>query len=254
MDQRLPVGGERDAHHVSGRRRRQHRLTGPVAASTCPTRIAPGRKTTCPSRTVPVRIATGNPRAICHRRIALAVAAVKWRSTITAWPGSMPRATRSCSNSSTSAPSVMPAARSRYAGAVAFLTRLRDLGPGRAALAGAGTSVGIAAMFVLMTKVPYLASFALIALFIGGTGYLVFRRDLGQGRAVVAAVAAAVLLTGCALFVSYLAVMAYIAAAGIYLVLGLRLRVGPALLVMGTALGGLLAASAAVFAIALASM
>ena len=48
--------------------------------------------------------------------------------------------------------------------------------------------------------------------------------------------------------------MALIGAAGVYLVLRLWLRTRPALLVMGGALGALLAASAGVFALALSSM
>jgi hypothetical protein len=49
-------------------------------------------------------------------------------------------------------------------------------------------------------------------------------------------------------------VMALIGAAGIYPVLRRRLRTRPALLVMGGALGTLLAGSAAAFVVALSSM
>jgi hypothetical protein len=49
-------------------------------------------------------------------------------------------------------------------------------------------------------------------------------------------------------------VMALVGATGVYLVLRLRLRTRPALLVLGGTLGALLAASAGVFALALSGM
>jgi len=49
-------------------------------------------------------------------------------------------------------------------------------------------------------------------------------------------------------------VLALVGAAGVYLLLRLWLRTRPALLVMGGTLGGLLAASAFVFTVALSTM
>jgi hypothetical protein len=107
---------------------------------------------------------------------------------------------------------------------------------------------------VLLAHLTVAATVALVAVFTGAVAYLVLVRDLGRRRAVWAGVGAAVLISISFAFVSYLAVLAFLGAAGAYLLLRLWLRIRPALWVMGGTLGGLLAASAFVFAIALATM
>ncbi|GAB3977213.1 hypothetical protein V1634_14390 [Plantactinospora veratri] len=136
------------------------------------------------------------------------------------------------------------------AGAVGYLVQPRALGPRRAVVAAVGVAVGVTASFLLML---YLASLALpavvgfVALFTAAVGYPVFRRDLGPRRAGVAAAGSAAVVTASFLFVVYLAVIAFIAAIGVYLLLRDRVRIAPALIMTGTTLGGLLAASALVF-------
>lgn len=85
------------------------------------------------------------------------------------------------------------------------------------------------------------------AIFAGAVAYVVLRRDLGPRRAALAAAGAATVVTASFMFVVYLAVIAFIAAAGVYLLVRIRLRINPAFILMGTALSGLLAASALVF-------
>jgi hypothetical protein len=97
-------------------------------------------------------------------------------------------------------------------------------------------------------------TFVAAALFAGVVTYLTLSRDLGAARTRLVAAAAVLLIGASFAFVSYLAVMALVGAAGLYLVLRRWMRTRPALLVMGGALGGLLTASAAVFALALSTM
>jgi hypothetical protein len=137
-----------------------------------------------------------------------------------------------------------------FAGAVAYMVLRSDLGPRRAALAAAGATGAVAAVFLLMIRLAAVALPAvagLVALSTGAAAYLIFRRDLGPRRAALAAAGAATVVTASFLFVVYLAVIAFIAATGGYLLVRIRLRVNPALILMGTTLSGLLAASALVF-------
>lgn len=141
-----------------------------------------------------------------------------------------------------------------FAGAVAYPLRLRDVGPPRAALAAAGSAAAVTASFLLMI---YLANVALpatigfVAISSGVVAYLAFRQDLGARRAALAAAGAACVVTASFLFVVYLAAIAFIIAIGVYLLLRTRLRIRPAMILMGTTLSGLLAASGLVFWISL---
>jgi hypothetical protein len=144
-----------------------------------------------------------------------------------------------------------------YAGAVIFLVLLRRRGLLRAAVSGVAVTAGVAASLfsmVLLAHLSLAATVAVVAVFAGAVAYLVMLRDLGRPRAALSGVGAAVLISLCFAFVSYLAVLALVGAAGVYLLLRLWLRTRPALLVMGGTLGGLLAASAFVFAVALSTM
>jgi hypothetical protein len=113
--------------------------------------------------------------------------------------------------------------------------------------AAVGVSHGLARVWLPGTFLVAAAQAAAIT-------YLTLVRDLGRARAGQAAAAAGLVIGTAFALVSYLAVMALIGAAGVYVVLRLRLRIRPALLVMGGTLGTLLAGSAAVFAVALSSM
>jgi hypothetical protein len=144
-----------------------------------------------------------------------------------------------------------------YAGGVAAIVRLRPVGPAQALLEGLGAAAGVAASFALMlglARVWLPGTIIVAALLAGGVLFFTLVRDLGTARAGGTAAAGGLLIGASFLFVSYLAVMALIGAAGVYLVLRLWLRTRPALLVMGGALGALLAASAGVFALALSGM
>ncbi|MEO3745353.1 hypothetical protein [Plantactinospora sp. B5E13] len=137
-----------------------------------------------------------------------------------------------------------------FAGAVAYLGLLRDLGRRRAGWAAAGATAAVAVLFALMIYLAHLALPAVlgvVALSSGALAYLVLQRDLGRRRAVLAAVGAAAVVTASFLLVLYLAVIAFIGAVGVYLVARTRLRTAPALAFMGSTLGGLLAASVLVF-------
>lgn len=136
-----------------------------------------------------------------------------------------------------------------YAGAIVRLTHglAKGAATAVAVLAGFGLMLGLARVWLPGTFVVALASAAAIT-------YLTLVADLGRSRAGRVAVAGGLVIGAAFAFVSYLALMALIGAAGIYLVLRRRLRVRPALLVMGGALGTLLAGSAAMFAVALSSM
>ena len=144
-----------------------------------------------------------------------------------------------------------------YAGAVAFLVLRKQLDTMRSVLAGIFTVIVVAASFQLMVSlanVTLWAMYATVALFIATVTYLAFVRDLDTKWTVTLTIGAAVFVTLASVVVSYLAVMAYIGAVGIYLVLRMWVRVRSALIVMGTALSGFLALSVAVFLAALAAM
>lgn len=137
-----------------------------------------------------------------------------------------------------------------FAGTVAHLVLRRGLGPRRAAVAAVGAATAVAANFLLMlylATVALPAGVGLVALSSSAVAYLVFLRDLGRRRAALAAAGTATVVTASFLFVVYLAVIAFIAAIGAYLLLRTRLRIGPAIILMGTTLSGLLAAFALVF-------
>ncbi|GGO26684.1 hypothetical protein [Micromonospora parathelypteridis] len=144
-----------------------------------------------------------------------------------------------------------------FGGAVAYLVLLRERGAQRAALAAVGVAAVLAASFLLMLLLARLALPAVlvfVALFSGAVTHLVFRRELGARRAALLAAGATIVITVSALFVLYLAVIAFILAIGVYLLLRIRLRLAPALVLMGGTLGGLLAASAGAFWISLTYM
>ena len=126
-------------------------------------------------------------------------------------------------------------------------------GPAPGAVAGAGVLAGFAAMLGL-ARVWLPGTFLVVVAGAVVIAYLTLAGDLGRARAVVAAAATGLLIGAAFAVVSYLAVMALIGAAGAYLVVRRRLRTRPALLVMGGALGTLLAGSVAAFAAALSSM
>jgi hypothetical protein len=152
---------------------------------------------------------------------------------------------------------ILAAGTAAYAGAVAYLVLLRDLGPRRAALAAAGATTAVTADFLLtlyLAEVALPAAVGLVAFFSGAVAYLVFLRDLGPRRAALAAAGAATTVTAGFLFVLYLAVAAFVAATGVYLLVRLRLRIGPAFVLMATVLGGLLTASALIFWVSLTYM
>ena len=141
-----------------------------------------------------------------------------------------------------------------FAGTVAYLVLQGDRGPRRAALAAAGTATAVAAFFLLtiyLATIALPAATGLVALCSGAVAYLAFRDDLGKRRAVLAAAGAATVVTASFLLVVYLAVIAFIAATGAYLLLRTRVRIGPALILTGTTLSGLLAASGLVFWVSL---
>jgi hypothetical protein len=127
----------------------------------------------------------------------------------------------------------------------------------RGVRAGAVAAAGVLAGFAVMLGLAHVwlpGTFIVAALFAGSITYLSLSRDLGSRRAGLVAAVGAIVVGAAFVVVSYLAPMALIGAAGVYLVLRRWLRTRPALLVMGGTLGGLLAGSAAVFAVALSSM
>jgi hypothetical protein len=144
-----------------------------------------------------------------------------------------------------------------YAGATSLPALVRRLGLQRAIPAGAGVVAGVVLAFVLMlftARVHVGVTEVVVLLFTGAAAYLVLRPDLDRRAATWASAGTAALIGVAFVFVSYLAVMAFIGAAGVYLLLRLFLRIRPALLVMGGTMCCLLAASGAVFAVALANM
>jgi len=144
-----------------------------------------------------------------------------------------------------------------FAGVVAYLVLLRDLGRRGAGVAAAAAASAVTASFVLMLYLATVATPAvagLVALLTGGVAYMVFLRDLGRRRAALAAAEAAAAVTTSFLFVVYLAVIVFVGAVGIYLLARVRLRINAALIMAATTLSGLLAASALVFWISLTSV
>jgi hypothetical protein len=85
----------------------------PTVALASPIRVAPGRKTTSPWASVP---SSSSPRARWKRLTAAVVAQSQSSSIVMSWSGSWPSARRLRSSWRTSAPSVMPGAKSRHAG------------------------------------------------------------------------------------------------------------------------------------------
>ncbi|BCJ55965.1 hypothetical protein Asp14428_74400 [Actinoplanes sp. NBRC 14428] len=144
-----------------------------------------------------------------------------------------------------------------YAGAVTLLVVARTASVRAAPAAAARVAAVVGAAFLLMVLVAHVAYPATVALAVV-LSFAAARRvlvdDLGPRRAAVTGAVAALLIGAAFLFVAYLAVLALIGALGVYRLLRLRLRTRPALVVMGGTLGGLLAAAAATFAAALATM
>ncbi|MDG4781858.1 hypothetical protein O7614_19565 [Micromonospora sp. WMMD961] len=144
-----------------------------------------------------------------------------------------------------------------FGGAVAYLVLLRERGAQRAALAAVGVATALAASFLLMLMLARLAlpaALGFVALFSGAVTYLVLRRELGARWAALLAAGATMVITASALFLVYLAVIAFVVAIGVFLLLRIRLRLAPALVLMGGTLGGLLATSAGAFWISLTYM
>lgn len=130
-------------------------------------------------------------------------------------------------------------------------------GERRPIVVGSGVFVGVAASFFAAVGLAHLhlaAMAALIAVLTGASTYGVVLKDLGRGRAAALALGMMVMVTGASLFVSYLAPMAFVATASSYLLARLWIQTRAALIVMGTAFGGLLALSAAVFVVAISQM
>jgi hypothetical protein len=122
---------------------------------------------------------------------------------------------------------------------------------------GAAAAVAVLAGFALMlglARVWLPGTFLVAVAGAAAITYLTLAGDLGRSRARLVAAAAGLVIGAAFAVVSYLAVMALIGAAGLYPVLRRSLRTRPALLVMGGALGTLLAGSAALFAVALSTM
>ncbi len=84
--------------------------------------------------------------------------------------------------------------------------------------------------------------------------YPLTRRDIGPGRAALAAVIAAVLVGGAFVFVLYLAVLAFAAAVVAYLAARRRLPTGGAMLAAGVVFAGVTAAAVVAFSLALSTM
>lgn len=141
-----------------------------------------------------------------------------------------------------------------FAGGVGYLVARRDAGRRRAGLTAVGAAGGVAASFLLMlylATVALPATVGLVAFLAGLVAYLAFRRDLGRRRAALAAAGAGAFVAAGFLFVVYLAVIAFVVAVGVYLLARDRLRISQAVILTGTTLGGLLAASALVFWVSL---
>src|SRR5689334_18204205 len=114
-----------------------------------------------------------------------------------------------------------------YAGGVTAIVRLRPAGPARALLDGVGAAVGVAASFALLlvlARVWLPGTIIVAVLLAGGVLYGTLLRDLGPARAGAIAAGGGLLIGASFLFVSHLAVMALIGAAGVYLVLRLWLQ------------------------------
>jgi hypothetical protein len=137
-----------------------------------------------------------------------------------------------------------------FAAAVAYFVTLRDRDRQRAGLAAAAAAGAVTAGFLLMlglAAVSVPATVGLVALVTGPVAYLVVARDLGRRRAALAAAGTTAVVTASFLVVFYLAVLAFVAAAGVYLLVRTRLKVNAALVLMSTTLSGLLAAAALAF-------
>ena len=140
-----------------------------------------------------------------------------------------------------------------FAGAVAYYV-LRELGARRPGWAAAGTAAAVAASFLLMlylATINVLATVAFVLLAAGAIAYLVLRRDLGSRKGALAAAGIALTVTASFLFVLYLAVIAFIAAIGVYFLLRSRVKIKSAIILAGTTLSGLLAAAALTFYLSL---
>lgn len=143
------------------------------------------------------------------------------------------------------------------AGAVGFVTQARPRGSGRALAGGAGVALAIVAAFAAMIGLAYVSVIAtdlFAGLASGAVAYPMLRLGLGRNRAVAAATSIGLIMTAVVLVVSYLGVMAFIAAISVYALIRTRVRPAPALIVTGTTLSGLLAGAALIFWIGLQGM
>lgn len=141
-----------------------------------------------------------------------------------------------------------------YAGGVGAV----KAGRARALAVGAAVAAAVAAGFVLMVVIANagvdLWAYVPVPFLVGAATFLVLRDDVGSRRAWGAAAGLGLLIGAATLYVSYLAPMAFVGAAGVYVVLRRWLPVRVSLLVMAAALGSLLLLAAAAFGLALASM
>ncbi|MBT0773697.1 hypothetical protein KIH74_32430 [Kineosporia sp. J2-2] len=143
-----------------------------------------------------------------------------------------------------------------YAGIMALLLALRR-GTARPVLIGAASFVGVAAGFfaaVGLARLAHWGVLGLVAALVGGGTYLALSGDLGGRRAGRAALVASVVVTCAAVFVSYLAPMAYVVTVSTYLLLRLWVRTRPALMIMSTAFCGLLVVALGVFYVGVSRM
>lgn len=143
------------------------------------------------------------------------------------------------------------------AGAVGFVTQARPRGNRRAVGWGAGVALVIVAAFALMiglAHVSVIATDLFAGLLAGAVSYPMIRPDLGRNRAVAVACGIGFFMTVAVLVVSYLGLMAFIAAMALYALIRTRVRMAPALIVTGTTLSALLAGSVLVFWIGLQGM
>lgn len=142
-------------------------------------------------------------------------------------------------------------------GTAAYAGGVGAVKAGRARALAVGAAVA-AAGFVLMVVIANagadLWAYVPVPFLVGAATFLVLRDDVGSRRAWGAAAGLGLLIGAATLYISYLAPMAFVGAAGVYVVLRRWLPVRVSLLVMAAALGSLLLLAAAAFGLALASM
>ncbi|GAB3283511.1 hypothetical protein [Kineosporia babensis] len=128
---------------------------------------------------------------------------------------------------------------------------------GSPVLVGGAAFAGVLAFLfgvLLIANLSVIAALVVSVLASGVGCYRLVRADLTQNQAITVAVGATLLVAAVGLFVLYLALISLIVAGSSYLVVRLWWQARATLVAMGTMLGGLLAASAVVFGIALSQM